>query len=66
MSKFKKGDVVQLITGSPHMVISYYNQTDSTYLCVWFSEEKKDFINTVLDECVLFTSPTFQISDKDL
>lgn len=45
MSKFKKGDIVELQSGSPKMTVnelSYSSmaQTEPDYECVWFDEEE--------------------------
>jgi uncharacterized protein YodC (DUF2158 family) len=39
MVEFKKGDVVQLTSGGPHM-ICYAGEYDGKVECHWFSEER--------------------------
>ena len=39
--KFKKGDVVMLKSGGPHMTVSRYTD-NGRVVCIWFDESQKD------------------------
>jgi uncharacterized protein YodC (DUF2158 family) len=69
MAKFKKGDVVQLISGGPPMTVKDVSDTgefsfegtgDNNTHCIWFegTEKKDDFFDDITLQ--LYVKPTVQ------
>lgn len=64
MSEFKKGDVVVLKSGGPHMTIrdiGDYGQIKNGAYCIWFEKTKKYEDVFDLDTIMLY-KPTLGIS----
>jgi len=41
MSRFKKGDLVELKTGGPTMVVDAIHDEDGRVTCVWFDSNER-------------------------
>jgi len=63
-TKFQLGEVVQLVSGGPHMtVVGYSNKGDVA--CCWFDREQKKRLSN-FPQTALTTAPPEEMSDEQL